>query len=188
MTDPEVPEEPDTAPEEPATSAEDEEPHDEAGLDLARAIARGLAGRTPAARRTTGKSRRPRPTRSSGAHADDRDPQTIDATLGRFVTEQGWEAELRVHGVFSRWGAIVGREVAEHVTPESYADGRLVVRTDSTAWATQMKLLAAEVVRRLNEVLGDETVRVIDVVGPQGPSWSRGRLRVKGRGPRDTYG
>ena len=51
-----------------------------------------------------------------------------------------------------------------------------------------MKLLAAEVVRRLNEVLGDETVRVIDVLGPQGPSWSRGRLRVKGRGPRDTDG
>ena len=46
-----------------------------------------------------------------------------------------------------------------------------------------MKLLAAEVVRRLNEVLGEETVRVIDVVGPQGPSWNRGRLRVKGRGP-----
>lgn len=196
MTDPEGPgtepdQEPDQEPDrEPdAPPAEVEEPHDEAGLDLARAIARGLAGRTPArTRRTTGKSRRPRPTRSSGAHADDRDPQTIDATLGRFVTEQGWEAELRVHGVFSRWGAIVGREVAEHVTPESYADGRLVVRTDSTAWATQMKLLAAEVVRRLNEVLGDETVRVIDVVGPQGPSWSRGRLRVKGRGPRDTYG
>jgi predicted nucleic acid-binding Zn ribbon protein len=189
MTDPEVPDEETDEPVPDEEPAVDEEPHDEAGLDLARAIARGLAGRTPAAsRRTTGRFRRPRPTRSSGAHADDRDPQTIDSTLGRFVTEQGWEAELRVHGVFSRWGAIVGREVAEHVTPESYADGRLVVRTDSTAWATQMKLLAAEVVRRLNEVLGDETVRVIDVVGPQAPSWGRGRLRVKGRGPRDTYG
>ena len=73
-----------------------------------------------------------------------------------------------MHGVFSRWEAIVGRDVGQHVTPESYADGRLVVRTDSTAWATQMKLLAPDVVRRLNEVLGDETVRVIDVDGPRG--------------------
>ena len=93
-----------------------------------------------------------------------------------------------MHGVFSRWEAIVGREVAQHVTPESFADGRLLVRTDSTAWATQMKLLAPEVVRRLNEVLGDETVRVIEVAGPRAPSWKQGRLRVKGRGPRDTYG
>jgi len=112
----------------------------------------------------------------------------MDDTLGRFVSEQGWETELRVHGVFSRWEAIVGKDVGQHVTPESFADGRLVVRTDSTAWATQMKLLASDVVRRLNEVLGEETVRVIDVEGPRGPSWKRGRLRVKGRGPRDTYG
>ena len=161
------------------------EPHDPTGLELARSIARGLAGQT---RRRTTRSRKRTPTQSSGAHADDRDPQPIDLAVGRIVGEQGWETELRVHGVFSRWGAIVGHEVAEHVTPESFADGRLVVRTDSTAWATQMKLLAAEVVRRLNEVLGEETVRVIDVVGPQGPSWNRGRLRVKGRGPRDTYG
>ena len=54
--------------------------------------------------------------------------------------------ELRVHGVFSRWEAIVGPEIGQHVRPESFADGRLVVRTDSTAWATQMKLLAADVV------------------------------------------
>ena len=62
------------------------------------------------------------------------------------------------------------------------------MRTDSTAWATQMKLLAGDVVRRLNEVLGEETVRVIEVAGPRPPSWNRGRLRVKGRGQRDTYG
>ena len=160
------------------------------GLDLARSIARGLAGRT--GQRTTGSASRRRKgqrgTTSSGAHPDDRDPQSLDTTLGRFVTDQGWETELRVHGVFSRWEAIVGHDVAQHVTPESFADGRLVVRTDSTAWATQMKLLAPDVVRRLNDVLGDETVRVIDISGPRGPTWKKGRLRVKGRGPRDTYG
>ena len=175
------------------------EPHDDSGLDLARSIARALAGRTPrstspgtgSAKGTSAAGRWWRAFReasASGAHPDDRDPQSMDATLGRFVSEQGWETELRVHGVFSRWEAIVGRDVGLHVSPESFADGRLVVRTESTAWATQMKLLAPDVVRRLNEVLGEGTVQVIDIEGPRGPSWKRGRLRVKGRGPRDTYG
>ncbi len=166
--------------------------HDDSGLDLARAIARGLAGRTPKRRKrgAPGPSdlHRSGPSRSSGAHPDERDPQTLDSSMERFVADQGWGTELRVHGVFGRWAAIVGREVAEHCRPESYAEGRLVVRTDSTAWATQLTLLAGSVVKRLNEELGDETVRVIDVVGPRGPSWKKGRLRVKGRGPRDTYG
>ena len=62
-----------------------------------------------------------------------------------------------------------------------------MVQTDSTAWATQM--LAATVVRRLNEELGDGTVARIEVRGPAAPSWTKGRRSVRdGRGPRDTYG
>jgi predicted nucleic acid-binding Zn ribbon protein len=167
--------------------------HDETGLDLARAVARSLAG----LRRTSRKPARKRPAAEStfsGSHPDDRDPQTLDATIGRLVAEQGWDTEVRVHGVFSRWEAIVGREVAQHCRPESFvqdaeAGGRLVVRTDSTAWATNLRLLAPTVVRRLNEELGDGTVRVVDVLGPTGPSWKKGRRSVRdGRGPRDTYG
>ena len=176
------------------------ETHDEAGLDLARSIARGLAGRTGAQRRTsfgpggaarggrTGRPSRVAGSAASGAHPDERDPQTLDAMLGKLVTDRGWETDLRVHGVFSRWEAIVGSEVGQHVRPEAYADGRLTVRADSTAWATQMKLLAADVVRRLNEVLGDGTVLHLDIAGPHLPKWSRGRYRVKGRGERDTFG
>src|SRR5690349_11130440 len=91
--------------------------HDDGGLDLAKSIARGLAGKTGPLRRKAARLRRPSPI-SSSAHPDDRDPQTLDSTLGRFVTEQGWQTELRVHGVFTRWPAIVGTEVAAHVTPE----------------------------------------------------------------------
>ena len=107
----------------------------------------------------------------------------------RLVRLRDPATDVRVHGVFTRWEAVVGREVAQHCSPESYAEGKLVVRTDSTAWATQVKLLAPNVVRRLNEELGDGTVTVIDVLGPTGPSWKRGPRSVRdGRGPRDTYG
>ena len=184
------PEEPEL-PAPPSTGAEE---HDDTGLDLARSIARSFAGAKRAPGRRTGSRRpgsRPRPTdpTPSGAHPDDRDPQLLDRTIGRLIAEQGWGTDVRVHGVFTRWDRIVGREVAQHCAPEAYADGKLLVRTDSTAWATQMRLLAPTVVRRLNEELGDGTVTVIDVEGPNVPSWKRGRRSVRdGRGPRDTYG
>ena len=174
-------------------SRETEVDHDETGLDLARSIARSLAGskRRPARRTSSRPGSRPRRSdpKASGAHPDERDPQLLDNTIGRLVAEQGWGTDVRVHGVFSRWDRLVGREVAQHCHPESFADGKLVVRTDSTAWATQMRLLAPTVVRRLNEELGNGTVLVIDVLGPHGPTWRKGPRSVRdGRGPRDTYG
>ncbi|MDZ5661387.1 DciA family protein [Nocardioides sp. S-58] len=165
--------------------------HQPDGLDLARAAARAAAASagTPPARRPASRTRRRTTTTSSGARPDDRDPQLLEQAMGRLVANHGWELDLKVQGVFGRWAELVGDEVADHCTPESFDDGRLVVRTDSTAWATQLKLLAPTVVRRLNEELGHGTVTLIEVLGPHLPSWKKGRLSSRdGRGPRDTYG
>jgi predicted nucleic acid-binding Zn ribbon protein len=159
------------------------------GLDLARSLTRATARTTPASRVKQRRRDGPARGRVSGSHPDDRDPQLLDTTLGRLVEDHGWALDLRVQGVFGRWSALVGAEVADHCTPETFADGRLVVRTDSTAWATQLRLLAPTLVRRLNEELGHGTVTVIEVLGPHLPSWKKGPRSVRdGRGPRDTYG
>ena len=169
--------------------------HDDTGLDLARSLAKSMGVAAQNAPRAKPRKRRSpadpsrRRGRGSGAHPDDRDPQLLDTTLGRLVSDQGWEMDLKVHGVFGRWPSIVGEEVAQHCSPTSYADGKLVVRTDSTAWATQMKYLAPTVVRRLNEELGHGSVTLIEVEGPHLPTWKKGRFGTRdGRGPRDTYG
>jgi predicted nucleic acid-binding Zn ribbon protein len=184
-----VPDETPDAPGEPGDPAQEPARHDD-GLDLAKALTRATARSSPAARsRQRSKDQRPARGRVTGSHPDDRDPQLLDTTLGRLVDDHGWALDLRVHGVFGRWAELVGAEVAQHCTPESFADGRLVVRTDSTAWATQLRLLAPTVVRRLNEELGHGTVTLIEVLGPHGPTWKKGpRSARDGRGPRDTYG
>ncbi|WP_205472982.1 DUF721 domain-containing protein [Nocardioides sp. SYSU D00038] len=166
-----------------------EESHRDDGLDLARALTRATAGTPKARRKQRSRDRLGTRGRATGAHPDDRDPQLLESTLDRIVQERGWSTELRVHGVFGRWAELVGAEVADHTTPESFTDGTLVVRTASTAWATQLRLLAPTVVRRLNEELGHGTVTLIEVVGPHLPSWKKGpRSARDGRGPRDTYG
>jgi len=173
----------------------DEEPpvpeHAADGLELARTLARVTARSTPgrktAVRRST--DRAPRTGRMSGAHPDDRDPQTLDAALTRIIDDRGWQVDLKVASMFARWADLVGPEIGAHSRAESFADGKLVVRTDSSAWATQLKLLAPSVVRRLNDDLGHGTVVVIEVLGPHAPSWKHGSRSVRdGRGPRDTYG
>ena len=91
--------------------------------------------------------------------------------------------------VFGRWAQIVGPDLAAHTVPESLADGELTVAADSTAWATQLRLLAAQLVRRLNAELGDGAVRRVKVRGPGTQGRRPGEWRVRGgRGARDTYG
>jgi predicted nucleic acid-binding Zn ribbon protein len=163
--------------------------HDPQGIELARSIAGRLKGMKSAAKRPVRRKRSPGAAEVSGARPDDRDPQTLNATIGRLLRDQGWEVDAAVHGVMARWPAIVGPEVAQHCTPERYADSELTVRTDSTAWAVQVRNLAPELVRRLNADLGDGTVTRVNVLGPNAPTWRKGPRTVRGgRGPRDTYG
>jgi predicted nucleic acid-binding Zn ribbon protein len=160
--------------------------HDPAGLGLARAIARAT-GRPRRRRRT--QAGRPVEPRSSGAGPDERDPKLLGTALERLVESKGWSTEISVHALLGRWPALVGPELAQHSRPEAYQDGVVTVRTDSTAWASQLRMLAPNLVATLNRQLGDGTVTRVKVLGPDAPSWKRGRYSVRdGRGPRDTYG
>ena len=158
------------------------------GRARAAAAGRGLRPGRPG--RADG-ARRPRvagESRVSGAHPDDRDPQPFGRGIQRLVHERGWDLEVAVGGVMGRWTQVVGAQVAEHCVPEHFADSVLVVRADSTAWATQVRLLAPTLLRRLADELGEGVVAQVRVVGPAGPTWRKGSRSVPGRGPRDTYG
>jgi len=164
------------------------------GTELASAfLDRVRAGGRPAPRSGSGSVRGSRRKRAPGAgwsgpSGDERDPQPLGRAVDRLVGEHGWGQDLAVHGAVARWDQVVGPDVAAHVRPERYSAGELTVRADSTAWATQVKLLAPNLVRRLNEEIGDGTVTRVTVLGPHTPTWRKGPRTVPGRGPRDTYG
>jgi predicted nucleic acid-binding Zn ribbon protein len=140
-----------------------------------------------AARRGQLPRREPR-RRAAGPRREGGDPQLFGRAIMDLLADRGWERPAAVGGVFGRWADIVGPDLAAHTKPETFEDGEVIVVADSTAWATQVRLLARTLVRRLNEELGDGTVTQVRVRGPQyGPR--TGGLRVRGsKGPGDTYG
>lgn len=119
---------------------------------------------------------------------DYRDPSLLGDQMDRLLIDRGWNVDVAVGSVMGRWQAIVGADVAAHCSPMTFADGILTVRADSTAWATQMRLLASSILGRLETEVGPGTVTELKVLGPTAPSWSRGLRRAQGPGPRDTYG
>ncbi len=106
----------------------------------------------------------PRPRQRGRGRRDD--PQPLSTALDGLLADQGWRLAAKVGSVFGRWDQLVGAEVAAHTRPERFSDGELVVIADSAAWATQVRLLAATLVRRLNEELGHGTVTRVVVRGP----------------------
>ena len=116
------------------------------------------------------------------------DPGLLAGAIDGLLDAQGWQQRAAMGSVFGRWAEIVGQDLAAHTSPESFADGELAVSADSTAWATQVRLLASVLVARLNTELGQGTVRRVKVRGPAPPR-QRGAWRVPGsKGPGDTYG
>jgi ATP-dependent Clp protease ATP-binding subunit ClpA len=89
--------------------------------------------------------------------------------IGGLLDQHGWQQRAAIGSVFGRWAQIVGPALAAHTRPDSFADGELAVTADSTAWATQVRLLAPQLVRRLAAELGDGTVRRVKVRGPAPP-------------------
>jgi predicted nucleic acid-binding Zn ribbon protein len=124
----------------------------------------------------------------SGPGPDPRDPQLLGTVLARLVKARGWQTPAAEATVFGAWERVVGPEVAKHSRPVKLDAGELTVEAESTAWATQLRLLAGSLLKRIAAEVGHNVVRKLHIHGPSAPSWSRGPRRVRGRGPRDTYG
>ncbi|WP_328363006.1 DUF721 family protein [Mycobacterium sp. NBC_00419] len=170
-----------------------------AGMDLVRRAleeARGAArsqgkevgrgGRSPSRRRgTSGNTDR---RRWSGPGPDRRDPQPLGAATRDLAKSRGWSPRVAEGAVFAQWATVVGEQIAEHAEPTALREGVLSVSAESTAWATQLRMVQAQLLAKIAAAVGDGVVTSLKITGPTAPSWRKGRLHISGRGPRDTYG
>jgi predicted nucleic acid-binding Zn ribbon protein len=134
------------------------------------------------------RKRRTREPGSSTAFGPGRDAQGLADVLDALTTTLGWNSPLAQSELLASWTEIAGAETAEHSQPVGIDDGLLTVRCDSTAWATQLRLMRAEITTRIDSRYPEAGIRSIRFEGPGAPSWKRGPKSVPGRGPRDTYG
>ncbi|MFV0464217.1 MAG: DUF721 domain-containing protein [Nostocoides sp.] len=177
-----------SGPDEQEASAAPDGPSEALGRARSQARARGLRPGSKPLRRSGAQPRSAE--RLGGASGEDgRDPHLIGEEVSGLIAERGWQVDVSAGAVMGRWARIVGPNVAAHSTPVSFELGRLVVRAETTAWATQLRLLANTLMASIETDVGAGVVTDLHIVGPSVPSWNRGPRRVSdGQGARDTYG
>ena len=159
-------------------------------LEEARAAARAQGkdagrgrGTIPAPRRVAGQRRS-----WSGPGPDVRDPQPLGRLARDLAKKRGWSGHVAEGTVLGHWTSVVGHQIADHATPTALNDGVLSVTAESTAWATQLRMIQAQLLAKIAAAVGNGVVTSLKITGPSAPSWRKGPRHIAGRGPRDTYG
>ena len=138
------------------------------GPDLVR---KALAEAKAAARaRGTGAAPERRATRKVPKR-DPGEPVRFGAAIQKLVADRGWEETAANAGVLANWAAVVGEEIAQHCQPVSLVDGELVDVAESTAWATQLRLLQGQLLAKIAAAVTRTCSAATDT------SASRSRLR-----------
>jgi predicted nucleic acid-binding Zn ribbon protein len=112
----------------------------------------------------------------------------LGAASRDLAATRGWNGRVAEGEVFGRWASVVGDHIAEHAEPIGLRDGELSVSAESTAWATQLRMMRPQLLAKIAAAVGDGVVTSLKISGPAAPSWRKGPLHIRGRGPRDTYG
>jgi predicted nucleic acid-binding Zn ribbon protein len=131
--------------------------------------------------------------RKSSAFEEDRlkkgEPEKLSNILENLITARDWKKGIAEGTLFTKWSELVGKEIADHCEPITLFEGKLTIKAESTAWATQLRLLAPELLKTIRSRSEGALVDELNVIGPNAPSWKRGLRTIRGaRGPRDTYG
>ena len=117
-----------------------------------------------------------------------RDPHGLADVIEGLTSKMGWTSPLAQSELLASWPEIVGSELAQHSSPVSIDEDVLTVQCDSTAWATQLRLMRTSITTLIVQKYPDAQIDSIRFDGPNAPSWKRGPRSIPGRGPRDTYG
>lgn len=93
-----------------------------------------------------------------------RSPDRIGDVMSELVERRRWRDRLEGAGIFRVWEDVVGTDLAQRCEPVKLVGGRLVIRAENPAWATQVRYLTTAIVERANDVLRPGLVDRVDVV------------------------
>jgi predicted nucleic acid-binding Zn ribbon protein len=89
-------------------------------------------------------------------------PMAVAEVLSGYLKRSGLEGRLAQARVIPDWARLVGPQIAAVTLPDRVApDGTLFVGVQTSAWMTELQLMAPTIIARVNAGRGDGRIRGI---------------------------
>ena len=109
-------------------------------------------------------------------------PLTVREALAGYLRESGLGERIEQATAVEEWTERVGEKIADVTEPLHVRDGVLFVGVRSSAWLMELRMMEAEIRRRVNEDRGRGRIRKIrfvmedeDEAERRRPGWGRRR-------------
>ncbi|MGW1776223.1 DciA family protein [Streptomyces sp. NPDC002104] len=144
------------------------------GVDLAR-VALHQAREAAKARGEAGTRKAKRRTRTTAVRGDGREPTGFAAVLQGLMADRAWDVPAAGGSILDQWpdiAAALSPKLAAHVKAVAFHSetGQLDLCPDSSAYATQLRLISSRIVTAANDAAGTQAVRTVRVLAVGAPT------------------
>ena len=88
-------------------------------------------------------------------------PSSVGEILERVFNKFSIDKKLKEVKALKLWEEVMGEKISRHSLPLFVRKGNLFVRVDSSGWLTQLTYLKNEIISKLNQRLGKESIKNI---------------------------
>jgi predicted nucleic acid-binding Zn ribbon protein len=88
-------------------------------------------------------------------------PSSVGEVLERLFNKLSIDKKLKEVNALKLWEEVTGEKISRHSLPLFVRQGNLFVRVDNSGWLTQLTYLKREIISKLNERLGGESIKNI---------------------------
>jgi len=93
-----------------------------------------------------------------------RDVEKMESVLENVLRKMGLRRRIEEYKVIEEWENIVGKVISEKVMPLGVERGRMVVQVQSSPWLMEMRMRKEEILKRIEERVGEGVIREIRFV------------------------
>jgi len=87
--------------------------------------------------------------------------QRLGPAIEDLLGKLGITGKIREYDAVFHWPGVVGEQVTRVTEAQSIKNGILLVRVSNGPWRNELQMLKPEIIRKLNESLGEELVKDI---------------------------
>ena len=87
--------------------------------------------------------------------------KSVGDAIEELIAQLGIKKKLHEQDAFLVWDQAVGERIAKIAIPTRMLRGTLIVSVKSGAWRNELSMRKQEIIRRINELVGDEILKDI---------------------------